>query len=69
MTQALTDKNKEALTAAIERIEREGITIDPKQLNDAKNALSKMKWSLRSYIAKVVISTLKFHIMFQMHKN
>ena len=43
MTQALTDKNKEALTSAIERIEREGITIDPKQLNDAKNALSKMK--------------------------
>jgi hypothetical protein len=39
----LADKNKEALTAAIERIEKEQITIDAKQLNDAKNALSKMK--------------------------
>ena len=28
---------------AIERIEREGITIDAKMLNDAKNTLSKMK--------------------------
>ena len=43
MTQALADKNKEALTATIERIEKEQITIDAKQLNDAKNALSKMK--------------------------
>ncbi len=43
MTQALADKNKEALTAAIDRIEKEQITIDAKQLNDAKNTLSKMK--------------------------
>ena len=43
MTQALADKNKEALTATIDRIEKEQITIDAKQLNDAKNALSKMK--------------------------
>ena len=43
MTQALADKNKDALAAAIERIEREQITIDPKTLNDAKNTLSKMK--------------------------
>jgi hypothetical protein len=34
---------KENLAAAIERIEREGITIDAKMLNDAKNTLSKMK--------------------------
>jgi hypothetical protein len=39
----LADKSKENLAAAIERIEREGITIDAKMLNDAKNALSKMK--------------------------
>ncbi len=43
MTQALADKNKDALTAVIERIEREQITIDPKTFNDAKNTLSKMK--------------------------
>ena len=43
LTQALTDKSKENLAAAIERIEREGITIDAKMLNDAKNTLSKMK--------------------------
>lgn len=43
LTQALADKSKENLAAAIERIEREGITIDPKTLNDAKNTLSKMK--------------------------
>lgn len=43
MTQALADKNKEALTSVIDRIEKEQITIDAKQLNDAKNALSKMK--------------------------
>ena len=43
LTQALADKSKENLAAAIERIEKEGITIDAKMLNDAKNALSKMK--------------------------
>lgn len=43
LTQALADKNKEALAAAIERIEREQITIDAKMLQDAKNNLSKMK--------------------------
>lgn len=43
LAQALADKNKDSLAAAIERIEREQITIDPKTLNDAKNTLSKMK--------------------------
>jgi hypothetical protein len=28
----------------LERIEKEGIQIDAKQLNDAKNTLAKMKW-------------------------
>jgi hypothetical protein len=39
----LAEKNKENLLAVIERIEREGTLIEPKMLNDAKNALSKMK--------------------------
>ena len=43
LAQAMADKNKDSLAAAIERIEREQITIDPKTLNDAKNTLSKMK--------------------------
>lgn len=43
MQQALSEKNKENLIAAIERIEKEGILIEPKMLNDAKNALAKMK--------------------------
>ncbi len=43
LQQALAEKNKENLAAAIERIEKEQSVIEPKMLNDAKNALSKMK--------------------------
>ncbi len=43
LQQALTEKNKENLAAIIERIEKEMTVIEPKTLNDAKNALSKMK--------------------------
>ncbi len=43
LQQALAEKNKENLAAAIEKIEREQSVIEPKMLNDAKNALSKMK--------------------------
>jgi hypothetical protein len=39
----VAEKVKDNLAAIIERIEREQITIEPKMLNDAKNALSKMK--------------------------
>lgn len=43
MQQALAEKNKEKLMAALEKIEKEGIQIEPKMFNDAKNALAKMK--------------------------
>ena len=45
LQQALTEKNKENLIAAIEKIEKEQITIEPKMLTDAKNTLAKMKWA------------------------
>jgi DNA polymerase I-like protein with 3'-5' exonuclease and polymerase domains len=41
--QALAEKIKENISAVLERIEKEGIQIDAKQLNDAKNTLAKMK--------------------------
>ena len=43
LQQALAEKNKENLIAAIEKIEKEQILIEPKMLNDAKNTLAKMK--------------------------
>ena len=43
LTESLADKSNENLAAAIELIEREGLKINDKMLNDAKNTLSKMK--------------------------
>jgi DNA polymerase I-like protein with 3'-5' exonuclease and polymerase domains len=43
LQQAVQEKVKENLLAVLERIEREGIVIEPKQLTDAKNVLSKLK--------------------------
>ena len=43
LVQALAEKVKENIVAVLERIEKEGIQMDAKQLNDAKNALAKMK--------------------------
>lgn len=40
----MAEKNKENLFAVIDRIDKEQITMEPKMLTDAKNALSKMKW-------------------------
>ena len=33
------------MLAVLEKIEKEGIQIEPKQLNDAKNVLNKLKWA------------------------
>lgn len=41
----MQDKVKENLLAVLEKIEKEGILIEPKQLNDAKNVLNKLKWA------------------------
>ena len=41
--QAMAEKIKDNILAVLERIEREGILIEPKMLNDCKNALAKMK--------------------------
>ena len=43
LAQAVAEKVKENLIAVLERIEKEQIQIDAKQLTDAKNVLSKMK--------------------------
>lgn len=43
LQQALAEKNKENLAGVIDRIEKEGILLEPKMLNDAKNTLAKMK--------------------------
>ena len=43
LTTAVAEKVKENLIAVLERIEKEGILIEPKTLNDAKNVLGKMK--------------------------
>jgi hypothetical protein len=43
LAQAVQEKVKENLLAIMERIEREGIVIEPKALTDAKNVLSKLK--------------------------
>lgn len=40
---AVSEKVKENLLAVLEKIEKEGILIEPKQLNDAKNILNKLK--------------------------
>jgi len=37
------EKFKENLLAILERIEKEGIVIEPKALSDAKNVLAKLK--------------------------
>ena len=39
----MAEKNGEAMKALIEKIEGEGLVVDVKMLNDAKNSLSKMK--------------------------
>ena len=43
LQQALAEKNKENIIAVLERIEKEGIALEPKMLTDAKNNLAKMK--------------------------
>lgn len=43
LVQAMAEKIKDNILAVLERIEREGILIEPKMLNDCKNALAKMK--------------------------
>ena len=40
---AVSEKVKENLLAVLEKIEKEGISIEPKMLNDAKNVLNKLK--------------------------
>ena len=40
---AVAEKVKENLAAVLEKIEKEGVLIEPKMLNDAKNVLNKMK--------------------------
>lgn len=40
---AVQEKVKENLLAVLEKIEKEGILIEPKALNDAKNVLNKLK--------------------------
>jgi DNA polymerase I-like protein with 3'-5' exonuclease and polymerase domains len=39
----MAEKVKENIIAVLSRIESEGILIEPKMLNDCKNALAKMK--------------------------
>jgi hypothetical protein len=39
----LAEKNKENLLAVLDKIDKEGIVMEPKMLTDAKNTLSKMK--------------------------
>ena len=43
LSAAIAEKNKETLMAIIEQIEKEGIAVEPKMLNDAKNTLAKIK--------------------------
>jgi hypothetical protein len=43
LVQAMSEKIKDNILAVLERIEREGILIEPKLLNDSKNAVAKMK--------------------------
>jgi hypothetical protein len=43
LVQAVSEKIKDNILAVLERIEREGILIEPKMLNDSKNAVAKMK--------------------------
>ena len=43
MQAALSEKNKEKLAGILEKIGKESITVEPKQFNDAKNAMNKMK--------------------------
>lgn len=43
LAQAVSEKVKENLLAILEKIEKENIQIEPKQLNDAKNILNKLK--------------------------
>lgn len=43
LTQAVQEKVKENLLQVLERIEKEGIVIEAKMLQDAKNVLSKLK--------------------------
>lgn len=40
---ASADKNAEKMRELIQKIEKENLIIEPKILNDSKNALSKMK--------------------------
>ena len=40
---AVAEKVKENLLAVLEKIEKEGVTIEPKMLTDAKNVLNKLK--------------------------
>jgi len=39
----MAEKVKENLLAVLEKIEKEGVIIEPKMLNDAKNILNKLK--------------------------
>jgi hypothetical protein len=43
LVQALQEKVKDNILAVLERIEKEGIAVEPKMLADAKNVLSKLK--------------------------
>jgi len=43
LQQAVAEKNKEGILALVDRIDKEGIVIEPKVVNDAKNAASKIK--------------------------
>ena len=43
LQQAIAEKVKENLLAVLEKIEKEGVQIEPKMLNDAKNVLNKLK--------------------------
>jgi len=44
LQQAVTEKIKDNILAVLEMIEREGIFIEPKILQDTKNFVAKMKW-------------------------
>ena len=44
LVQALQEKIKDNILAVLDRIDKEGIVIEPKMLTDAKNILAKLKW-------------------------
>lgn len=43
LLQAIQEKNKEKILAALDKIDKEAIVTEPKMLTDAKNTLSKIK--------------------------